>query len=790
MTEQSVSASPSPKSRNPLTALLDLFSSVWFGITLMVLIFIYMTVASAGILHPLDWSQPFGTWTRRVVREQFDLTEMEAFVWWPFNLLIALFTLNMILVTVRKIRFNLLNLGVWAIHSGIVILALGSVYYFGTKLEGDTPVFRRSIVVQAPGMQAPARLVALPNNHITVPTPAGDYQFTIQGIDPNWPILSGEDAGEKGWSVNVAVETPTDSFIRQMIIANSGNEYIEDILPGQGRAVKATGSKLVDEDLSLSFSYDPQDYFFLRESGALYVREVGATDWFERPIEDLPHYRNHLAEADYEHVWLPDENQKIYPPLNLKLDDYTEGDPLDRMSVRVTGRLHYVERTEARWTANGARLNPRAEVLVDFNDASHASSQVVELFALSPANRDAANGMIGFRWATSAEEVSALARQVETRLHVVIPEAKVDTWIALDEADSVAANPEQTFTSIADSGWSYRLRGMARSGAGISSAGGVAIVEFKSGETIISRMLAGDQRPARDQRDGELVEPDPAVEASFHPAPAVLLIGGPTAEDLRLVVKSAENMQRIALNEPVSAGPGLTVTVQSLYPRAQRETRLAMTPKRLQDARVGEGASQIKVEIRPSPAAAPIVRWLPYHRYPLPSKQYASARFFYNPTRVQLPDGRQIELIFSRKRWPLPTAVALEEFQLKTHRGGFVPGNTTSVRDFVSVLRSYEDDGTWSEPFTCSLNDPAEDHGMYYFQSEWDPGSMAHTGLGVGNRNGVYIQLAGCTIAVLGMIWVFYIKPIIRRRRQERIWSAATAERVSVEAEQETVAAS
>ena len=46
---------------------------------------------------------------------------------------------------------------------------------------------------------------------------------------------------------------------------------------------------------------------------------------------------------------------------------------------------------------------------------------------------------------------------------------------------------------------------------------------------------------------------------------------------------------------------------------------------------------------------------------------------------------------------------------------------------------------------------------------------MNYKVLGVGNRNGVYIQLIGCFIAVVGMIYAFYVKPAIKRSRQRRV---------------------
>jgi len=44
---------------------------------------------------------------------------------------------------------------------------------------------------------------------------------------------------------------------------------------------------------------------------------------------------------------------------------------------------------------------------------------------------------------------------------------------------------------------------------------------------------------------------------------------------------------------------------------------------------------------------------------------------------------------------------------------------------------------------------------------------MNYTGLGIGNRHGVYVQLAGCCLSVIGMIFAFYIKPVLVRRRAE-----------------------
>ncbi len=67
----------------------------------------------------------------------FEMTELEFYSWWPLRVVLVLFVLTMIVSTARRIAFNLPNLGVLTVHTGIILLGLGSVYYGSMKLEGD-----------------------------------------------------------------------------------------------------------------------------------------------------------------------------------------------------------------------------------------------------------------------------------------------------------------------------------------------------------------------------------------------------------------------------------------------------------------------------------------------------------------------------------------------------------------------------------------------------------------------------------------------------------------------------
>lgn len=67
-----------------------------------------------------------------------EMSELEYYAWWPLKLALLVFVANMTVATVRRIEFTFRNIGVLTVHTGIITMALGSVYYSALKLEGDT----------------------------------------------------------------------------------------------------------------------------------------------------------------------------------------------------------------------------------------------------------------------------------------------------------------------------------------------------------------------------------------------------------------------------------------------------------------------------------------------------------------------------------------------------------------------------------------------------------------------------------------------------------------------------
>lgn len=779
---------------------LGLFNSVWFGISLMVAIFVYSSLASAGILYPIGWPlTDSDNWVIFSLRSWLDMTEMEAFRWWPFNLLIGLLCATLIVVTLKRIPLNRIKFGVWMIHTGIITLACGSVYYFSTKIEGDAPVFRRRAVIQLPGSDETATLLIRPGAQITLGSGAHTYRVAVADIIPDWPLLSEEHKGEKAYTVQLSITTPSQQFIRQLHAGYP--QYTEDVLPGQGRAIKAIGRKLVDEELDIRLEYEPQEFLYLQDSFALYVRGTGEAEWTERPIEGMPRYHERIGSPT--DVWW---SSPRIEPVDLPIPLGMEQDPLEGYDVRVTGFLPYAV-PGTRWVGGGERLNPVVGVRVD---DGNQDGQEFELAALIPKLSSVANGALTFHWVETLAEVERLERPAVDRLTIRIPDTDIEFQAQMPDAFDRDAEPP--WNEIEGTEYAYRVRNIIRGLEGIRGEFkgrpmDVAIVDVRSGDREFTRMAAYPVAATSDMsKEHEPLPLDKGIEMVLEPGngnnAVVTIVAGPEPVGLRVLHPTGEEAyrhQQATLGEPVQFAAESRITLTRLFTHAVRQERPEVVHPEQRRSDMGGFFSMVQVKLTQENFSRSL--WLKFSRYALANRQYeVPGRMFYRTEHVHLRNGESVELMFSRQRMRLPTPVVLDDFQLLTHTGGYT-GSTNTVRDFVSRVRFASDEAPdgWTEPMTVASNSPSENNGFWYFQSTWDPpiaatresrgsAGMNYTGLGIGNRNGVHIQLAGTIIAVLGMIYTFYIKPMIIRRRmvdaQSRKRSATTAAEKTIEERQ------
>lgn len=784
------------RSLNPLARTLDLFTSVRFGIVLMVLIFIYCTIGSAGVLYPANIDGKFVI-LHDFIRKwrPFEMTEYEWFNTPLFIALIALLCVNMMVVTIRRIRFNAVNLGVWMIHVGIVILALSSVWYFAAKVEGDTPVFRWRIVAEVPG-HPPQSFAALSNNALEFSTPEGDYSFRIAMMDPNWPIISPGFEGQSAYAITVVCTTPRGTFRRQLL--DGYPQFTQDLVssPEGPKRVKTLpefqGRTLFDEQIKLTLVPDPQQHFWVKDSAVLSIRQVvndTPGPWHERPLPDLPRYNDYIA--DKQDVWRPTELFANWSPtpLSLEVPPSGDADPLADRTVRITAHLRYAQMQSQFIPAGGSEpRNPVAELTL----AAGNSSQSIRLVANDESQRTALRGLVELRRVDSAAQVRELSNRESQRLVVSIPATGQSIELDLDE---LQRRPEPAdFIAVGDSGYAVRFRQVLDHRPQSPDIG--ALIDIRAPDRVFSRWV-----PMRDEADPtepsppqdfilepgadmpKKVDPSPEIATVFDPGvPPLTLVAGPGEVGLRAIGRMIDLPEGLALHagSSVKIQEALTLTINRYIPDARIETKPLIVPVEARDKNVDESRAATMIRVEIDDADTTESQWVVFDKYLLEDPVQQRLVSGTPPARFTLADGRVFDIAVSRKRMDLPAPVILKDFELLTHVGGY-SGSAASVRDWVSHIAFQTQDGFTADR-TVAVNQPKPFGEYWFFQSFWDApnpqrgnAGQTFTGLGIGNRHGVQLQLFGSALSVAGMIYAFYLKPIIKRRRADKVRAAVAS---------------
>ena len=789
---------------------LDLFSNVKLGIWLMVILFIYSSIGSAGIVYPdfdADTWNIFNpeNWAHDQMRQwrNLEMTEFEWFHWWPFDLMMILISINIVVTTLRRIPFKPVNYGVWGIHAGIIVLVIGSFIYFGLKVEGDTPVARRKVVAEFDAAQADGstkrervEFVASPGQRVEVGEGAQRVMFEVRGVDPSWELLTGDDKGKRTYSVTVAVERDGKRYMRQLLAGYP--QLTEDLIltddqaQPMKRAVKEIGKPIFDEGLAMNLEFDPQEWFYLRndlaKSWALYVRPKGSTTWTERPIHGLPLYNDYIGNRDDVYQTGGDDMLPL-DPIDIAVGAVAPDDPFKDVTFRVNGYLRYaIPRSRVADGGAGAPLNPMAMVEVSSDRGQRAAYRLV---ALDPQMSKADEGLLRFVHLENEQQLARYTRQ--PAISVRIPAKNIEVREIIREV--AAVNPNAPFVEIKGSeidgkaAYAYRVVNVQDN---IPISGGnvaIAILEVRTPKGLFRRWVFDNPALTRDVTEADASDAhggpklkDDSIDITFDPGNGlalVLLAHGPEEGRLRLVsaVGAEPVVTELKPREVAPIGGGVTVRVEEMYARGVFETKPLVVPKSQRQRDAMETFAQVLVAV---PGAKS--EWMPFTRWVFDTEREALRRAPFEPRTVRLADGREVEMLFSRQRLPLKADVALDEFVLSSHIGGFT-GAQGSIRDYKSRLRFRDDGGAWSDTVDVSVNNPAEHEGLWFFQAQWDPpdsrpregevmsAGLNYTVLGVGNREGVYIQLLGCCIAVAGMIYAFYVKPVIKRRRQAEVFA-------------------
>jgi hypothetical protein len=768
-----------PESRRPLPGPLHLFEQVWFGIFLLSILFVYCSIGSAGVPVSFAFWEP-SAWYPLREAPLLEMTEYEWFNWWPFYTLIGLVCLNMAVVTVRTIPLTALTAGVWMIHSGILVLSLGCVIYFGTKVEGDVAVARGRLVMTIPTGES-TEMLAMPG----ASTRLGDWTFRVSGIDPEWSLLSGDDAGTQTYAVTITVEGPDQSFMRQVIAGYP--QYTEDIVPSgdpkqpMARAKKLYGKPLIDETLSITINPDRRKTFYLQAKPSLYLREViiddlgraaPKTPWIERPIGDLPRFNDRVH--DPAKVWIARGESVTPDGLDIHVASVDPRDPLAGTDIILTDYLRYaVLETRAVPSQDGPAW---ASVILTTPDGRSQSHEVV---ANDPANSTATPEQLGITWLAEPIDLDTAATPM---LIISVPDAGIEVTEPLTAMSDF--NPEIPMTPIEGTPFSWRVQRFDNNLLIAGHRVSMARIEISDGNETWLRWVFDDPSMNTDMPlDGAPAHSgtptlDARIAMQYQPptigGSSIELIAGPGQDELRVRLAlpgSEARVEPVTVGTPLELARGITLTVFDWSASVQMHTRPSLVPRRQRDRAMANQYSMVRAVV---PGDVEQAAWLPMHHYPFESTADAVFGFRYAPTVIRLADGRLIEMLKSRRSAELPAAVSLDGFRIASHVGGFT-GNISSVLNWHSLVRFEDEDGV-TEVVEVSVNDPKPNGELWFFQSQWDPpdpngsrGGVASAGrnftvLGIGNRNGVWTMLAGCILSVIGMIYAFYVKPMIKRR--------------------------
>lgn len=100
---------------------------------------------------------------------------------------------------------------------------------------------------------------------------------------------------------------------------------------------------------------------------------------------------------------------------------------------------------------------------------------------------------------------------------------------------------------------------------------------------------------------------------------------------------------------------------------------------------------------------------------------------------------------------------------------------TQQQRDWFSVLNVLNDQGKKMDSHAVQVNSPLRYGGYRFFQATaaTDRDGLGVSGISVTRNPGVTFMYVGYTVLTIGVCWIFFVKPIIDRRRRRRQRSAA-----------------
>lgn len=679
-----------------------------------------------------------------------EMSELEFYGWWPLKWVLLAFVVNMVVATVRRIEFVFVNIGVLTVHTGIVVIALGSVYYSAGKAEGDTILL------------------------------AGEADATTGAPDPG-PLVQG-----------FFDNTRTVLRLRQSPARDGGANFEQRLLVGLpryndynlsvlGGAAQPDGGRTLDIPVPAPFRPDGQNLI----DTDIGIRVVG-----------------YAAYAEMRSTWrqaAPAEGEKPRPARFIELlSSVTPGQPAPADPTapqRVIGSFPlFPEAPAGRWQSLSGAL------AVEYTRGM-PEARWQELTANLPET--AAHALI--------VEVPG---QKLSRIYPVQPGQTIELGEPAWKLEVRSISPEPPFRIItpgyegsSSSVAVVRVTPPAGSGTPFERYVYHRFAELNQ-DLLDEKQASGmPKRRAADSAirigylDGSMLQ----VYIDEQPPASG---GEPT---VRAIVRAPGQLPRVIAglgkSGVIPIAPMVSLRLGEAWANAERVSVPDSVPDADRTEREAIGTHRkaaVAVEVSLNKPGTPGWKrtvWTPFTQY----FDFSSA----GATPVPLPDGRVLEVSFGRLYIPFPDRMALQlkDFEMipyphstqardyrsdlivhRLHQGRFVDSvHATSLNEPLKISPFiWDDQRSWPSNFAGWVGSKLGATQFKFSQAGWDSRGWTATKaeadagrirrphaqftiLGVGNNPGIYIIAGGAIMMGVGTPWAFYVKPWLLRRRADRV---------------------
>ncbi len=743
-------------------ALLRTLSSIRLGITLLALIILYSAVGSAV--------PPF--------RQYFELTELKYFNHLIFAGLILLFCIVLTTATAVRIAFNRYNAGVLTVHTGLLLLAGGSVLYFGRKIEGDVLLWNPRVQVLSAqrlhgggGNPVLGQVVAAPGRvwEADMPMLGGRHRIEVTDVR--------HDGMTTAQEVTLKVSAAADPEPRTVVLRQD--------------AADQRFARLNDQLFLQLVPTNVTDRFYDSNTPALLVRRDGGSPTLF-PLDGLPLYHERFDPAP--EPILDTAGRDVHPhprrplrgidhwsmPLDIGRDDRAELSDWP-IALRIDGYLPYADiRRSPR--PGGEDLNPIARVSLIAGD------YVDEDWLVARAPRDAYHAVPGrvgveFVWLDDGAELDQrLTRSVEGShvLEVRVRDRGVHRVYDVQPGERIAVEGTDYELTVQDLQPDWPLVTAGFEGARTP----VARVWVKSPQREFQRSVLqryprlNQDRDAQGRKLSERGLVDDNLELIYTDASAPHFLVAASEDSPPFLIFTAPGGTRsrhpLEIGRRLEPAEGVALTLKELIVRPRLEEQPAVVPVEQRRPQPGRQFSLVRLHVRSTKEQWERRVWLRFENY---NDSYLDGQPHW--ARLEVPGVGPMEFLYGRLPRPLPGRLALEQMHVDFYPGGTRPS------EWISFIR-------WKDPHTGAvtrgrafLNNTARIGPWTLFQSSEAADHESFTILGVGNRDGVMTMLLGCCLVTLGMMYAFYIKPRLKRRARLR----AAIDSVSQEVDEAAAAA-